>query len=180
MLQTHLVGDSVESPTTDRGHRVGNMDRSDISSWLNGPKEHLTNSGVDFGYPGQRLGLPETGVGSVAPMGRRLVALCIDWFFSILFVRVVSPSAVYGTDRYALLIMFIFICQAIFFTLLLGGSFGQRVTRVRITRIDGNRLSILRCVARTLLLALVIPAVIWDRDGRGLHDKVTGSVAVRG
>jgi uncharacterized RDD family membrane protein YckC len=32
---------------------------------------------------------------------------------------------------------------------------------------------------RTVLLCLVIPAFIWDRDGRGLHDKAAGTVVVR-
>jgi uncharacterized RDD family membrane protein YckC len=26
---------------------------------------------------------------------------------------------------------------------------------------------------------LVIPAVIWDRDGRGMHDRLLGTVVVR-
>jgi uncharacterized RDD family membrane protein YckC len=34
-------------------------------------------------------------------------------------------------------------------------------------------------VGRTLLLALVIPAVVYDRDRRGLHDKVGATVVVR-
>jgi uncharacterized RDD family membrane protein YckC len=32
---------------------------------------------------------------------------------------------------------------------------------------------------RTALLIVVIPAVIWDADQRGLHDKVAGTVLVR-
>ena len=31
---------------------------------------------------------------------------------------------------------------------------------------------------RTVLLFLVIPAVVWDRDGRGLHDKIAHTVIV--
>jgi uncharacterized RDD family membrane protein YckC len=34
-------------------------------------------------------------------------------------------------------------------------------------------------VLRTVLLLLLVPAVIWDRDGRGLHDKVSGTLLVR-
>jgi hypothetical protein len=34
-------------------------------------------------------------------------------------------------------------------------------------------------VARTLLLMLVVPAVVWDRDGRGLHDRLSGTVELR-
>jgi len=32
---------------------------------------------------------------------------------------------------------------------------------------------------RTLLICLVIPAVIWDRDGRGLQDRAAGTVVVK-
>jgi len=34
-------------------------------------------------------------------------------------------------------------------------------------------------LARTILLVLAIPALIWDRDDRGLHDKVAGTVVIR-
>ena len=33
-------------------------------------------------YPGQRLGLPEPGPGSLARLGRRIGALMIDWFIA--------------------------------------------------------------------------------------------------
>ena len=35
-------------------------------------------------------------------------------------------------------------------------------------------------IVRTLLLCLVVPAVVWDADGRGLHDSAAGTVIVRG
>ena len=31
---------------------------------------------------------------------------------------------------------------------------------------------------RTILLGFLIPAVVWDRDRRGLHDKAAGTVVV--
>jgi uncharacterized RDD family membrane protein YckC len=37
-----------------------------------------------------------------------------------------------------------------------------------------------RALLRTFLLVLLIPAVIWDRDGRGLHDRLTDTAVVRG
>ena len=30
-----------------------------------------------------------------------------------------------------------------------------------------------------LLLFLLVPAVIWDRDGRGLHDRARGTAVIR-
>jgi hypothetical protein len=36
-----------------------------------------------------------------------------------------------------------------------------------------------RPIVRTLLLIVVIPAVVWDADQRGLHDKAAGTVLIR-
>ena len=38
----------------------------------------------------------------------------------------------------------------------------------------------LRIIGRTLLLFLLVPAVIFDRDGRGMHDRLTDTAVVRG
>jgi len=37
----------------------------------------------------------------------------------------------------------------------------------------------LQSVARQLMICLVVPAVIYDRDQRGLHDKALKLVATR-
>src|SRR3954452_11507831 len=62
--------------TAYRG-RVDNRDA--IGSWIEGPKAAAERMGVEFGYRGKRLGLPEEGPGSIAPVGRRIAALFIDW-----------------------------------------------------------------------------------------------------
>ncbi len=153
------------------------MDRKDIGSWLQGPKAALENQGVDFGYPGERLGLPQVGPGAVASMGRRAVALTIDWFSSMAIAGMVFPQVSYNTK--SLLILEVFAVQVILLTALTGSSFGQRIMNVRIVNVSGARLSLPRVLARTWLLSWVVPALIWDRDGRGLHDKAVESVAVR-
>ncbi len=50
---------------------------------------------------------------------------------------------------------------------------------MRLVRLDGGWVGLWRPVLRTILLILVIPAVIWDADRRGLHDKLLGTVVVR-
>ena len=55
------------------------VDRKDIGSWLSGPD----TSGISK-YPGERLGLPESGPGSIARAGRRIAAICIDWGIALL------------------------------------------------------------------------------------------------
>lgn len=154
------------------------MDRKDIGSWLLGPKAALEQQGIDLGYPGKRLGLPETGAGSIARMGRRLLALSIDWLTSNLIVNAFFDFR-YGSTQSGTFTLLIFVIQVSFFTALIGASFGQQILGVGIRAVNGTRLGVIQCVLRTVLLALVIPALIWDRDGRGLHDKLTNAVALR-
>lgn len=153
------------------------MDRRDIGSWLQGPKAALEQQGMDFGYPGQRLGLPEAGPNSVARMGRRLVALVIDWFSCLAVAGLIFSAATY-TQR-SLYNLITFFVAVTFLTTFTGSSFGQRLVGVRLVGISGAALNPLQVLARTALLCAVVPALIWDRDGRGLHDRAVGSVAIR-
>ena len=38
---------------------------------------------------------------------------------------------------------------------------------------------LVRALVRTLLLAIVLPAVIWDKDQRGFHDRIAGTMILR-
>ena len=154
------------------------MDRSDLGSWLDGPS-------FGEGTPGERLGLPLEGAGSVARIGARAVALLIDWLLGVTVVTVVSTGTLgFGADqsvatRSAWTCLVIFFVAVSSFTWLTGASVGQRLLRVQVVRLSGQPLGLLRTLVRTALLCLVVPAVIYDRDGRGLHDKAVGTVAVR-
>jgi uncharacterized RDD family membrane protein YckC len=64
-------------------------------------------------------------------------------------------------------------------TALTGSSFGQRIMGIRVISLTRGRLDPARTALRTLLLCLVVPPLIFDRDQRGLHDKAADSVAVR-
>lgn len=123
-------------------------------------------------YPGERLGLPPTGSGSIARLGRRLGAIAIDWACAV-----VISIAFFAYDPIATLVVFAIVQIAFIPTL--GGSPGHRLLGMRVERFGGGWVGLWRPIVRTLLLALVIPAVIWDADQRGLHDKAAGSVLVR-
>ncbi len=122
-------------------------------------------------WPGERLGLPEHGPRSVARFGRRLGALVIDWGLSVLV-----SIAFFQYDAFATLGIFA-LTQIVFLTLV-SGSVGHVVFRMRVVPIAGGWIGAWRPLVRTLLLCIVIPAVIWDRDQRGLHDKAAGTVLV--
>ena len=155
------------------------MDRRDIGSWLSGPKAALEDQGMDFGYPGQRFGLPKQGVGSVARMGRRIVALTLDWTAAILVTHLVFPDLVYGSEGFAAATLGIFAAEVFLLTASTGASFGYRIAGIRLISISPARITFLKVLVRTALLCLAVPALIWDRDGRGLHDKAVGTITMR-
>lgn len=123
-------------------------------------------------YPGERLGLPESGRGSVGRPGRRFGALAIDWACAV-----VISIAFFQYDSLATLIVFA-VVQMLFIPTI-GGSPGHRLVGLRVVQLSGAWVGLWRPVVRTLLLILVIPAVIWDPDQRGLHDKAAGTILLR-
>ncbi|MBN8423253.1 RDD family protein [Microbacterium esteraromaticum] len=134
-------------------------------------------------YPGERLGLPSTGSGSIARPGRRIGALAIDYF-----AATIIAVGFFGYDQFALPAeagltqfapMMVFAALQVLFIPTAGGSPGHRILGMRIVRLDGAWVGLWRPIVRTVLLVLVIPAVIWDADQRGLHDKLAGTVLIR-
>jgi uncharacterized RDD family membrane protein YckC len=123
-------------------------------------------------WPGKGLGLPESGPRSIARIGRRLAALAIDWACAVLI-----SVAFFSYDPFATLAIFA-IVQAVFL-LFLNGSPGHLILGMRVVPERPAPLGIWRPFVRTILLCLVIPAVIWDRDQRGLHDRAIGTMLVR-
>ncbi|MEW1951527.1 RDD family protein [Pseudarthrobacter sp902506025] len=143
------------------------VDRKDIGSWLTGPD----TSGISK-YPGERLGLPESGPGSIARAGRRIVAIMIDWGIALLI-----SNFAFGGDPWATLAVF-----AIEQTLLvgtLGYSIGHRIMGIAVIKPGGGTPGPLAGLVRAVLLCLVIPAVIFDPDQRGLHDKAMNTLLIR-
>ncbi|GAA4845994.1 RDD family protein [Kitasatospora terrestris] len=148
-----------------------------MGSWIDGPKAAAEKMGADFGYRGERLGLPKEGPGSVAGVGRRLGALCVDsWLCSLVAYGLLSGGDLNGANRWTLPLFYV-VCVVLLATT--GTTLGKRLFGLRVVRLDGARATIPQVLLRTLLLCLVIPAAVWDRDTRGLHDKAVGTVEVR-
>ena len=127
--------------------------------------------------------MPQTGTGSIARPGRRIGALLIDYV-----AATIIATGFLGYDQFALpaeagLTMFapmaVFAALQILFIPTAGGSPGHRILGMRVVRLGGGWVGVWRPIVRTLLIVIVIPAVIWDADQRGVHDKVTGLVLIR-
>ncbi|MEO3752237.1 RDD family protein [Streptomyces sp. B6B3] len=152
--------------------------RQAIGSWLSGPRAAAEDMGVDLGYRGQRLGLPEDGPGSIASFGRRLGAIVVDWALCTLIAYGLIADGQPATASNWTLI--IFLVMGVLTVGTLGVTPGKRLLGIRVVHVGGGRLSFPRAALRTLLLSLAVPALVWDRDGRGLHDRAAQSVQVRG
>ncbi|MFE3830506.1 RDD family protein [Streptomyces sp. NPDC059092] len=151
--------------------------RQAIGSWLSGPRAAAENMGVDFGYRGERLGLPEHGPGSVAPLGRRFGALFVDWGLCMLIAYgLLADGDWQASGNWALGVLLVL---GVLTVGTVGFTPGKRLFGLRVVAVNGGRIGFGRVVVRTVLLCLAIPALIWDRDGRGLHDQLGRAVQVR-
>jgi len=135
--------------------------------WLTG----ALTSKSDSRYPGERLGLPEQGARSVARMGRRLAALCIDWLLCSL-IAVGLLHSQYWT-------IVIFAAGVYLLTAVSGFTVGKRIVGARVARLDGKPIGFFWALVRTLLLLTVIAPLVTDGDLRGLHDRAANTVVIR-
>jgi uncharacterized RDD family membrane protein YckC len=113
---------------------------------------------------------------------RRILALIVDWLVSTLAVIALVGLEDYtnasGPEQFY--VLFMYVGESVVLTWFAGGSFGKLVTGLRVVPVDGRvrPLNPLRVVARQVMIALVIPPLIYRNDGRGLHDMVAGTATV--
>lgn len=116
----------------------------------------------------------------MAPLGRRVVALFVDWGVSWAIAALIAP----GNELVPLAVL------AVMNVVLVGSigfTIGHRLLGLQVRVLgrpgqgaaDGAFVGFWRSTVRTVLLCLVIPAVVWDGDGRGLHDRAAGTVITR-
>ncbi len=116
---------------------------------------------------------------SYASWPRRIVALFVDWIVSTLVVvGFIGPHAYANDPVSSWLVLGVFAIEVAILTALAGGSFGQLLAGIRVLTTEGRPLNLLLAVARTLLICVVIPPLVFQSDsGRGLHDLAVGSAA---
>jgi uncharacterized RDD family membrane protein YckC len=125
-----------------------------------------------------------TGPSSVAPMGRRLAALIIDWALCYLIASSIAGHNVLAvTDAHyqdaQLVALLLFAVEVYLLTAISGLTVGKRLLGLRAIRTNGGRPGFGWAAVRTLLLLCVVPACLSDRDMRGLHDRAADTIVVR-
>lgn len=148
--------------------------RHGAGSWMEGPA---------FGRGsarGARLGLPAEGPGSLASTGQRMVGFLLDGIVANLLAGLPYLFGVhYGQGVRGYVVYGAFLLQEFLLVSIAGATIGKQLVGIRVVRADGGRVPWPWVLARTVLLGFLVPAVIWDRDGRGLHDRAAGALTVR-
>jgi uncharacterized RDD family membrane protein YckC len=148
------------------------------ASWLSGPEP--AQSGPGSGYPGERLGLPQTGPGSLVGFGRRIGALVVDWLIAYGLAALGLWSGLYGNAALGTAVLAVWWVLGVLAVRLFGFTPGQFAFGLTVASVNGRRhVGIGRAAVRGLLIALVVPPLFTDSDGRGLHDLFTGTAVVR-
>lgn len=156
-----------------------------MGTWLSGPGPFDAGDGEDGQdgqgkYPGERLGLPESGSGSLARMGRRLGALCIDWLVAYGLAGLVMALGIISLPMLSTAVLVIWMVLGTVAVRLFSFTPGQLAVGLAVVPADGrDRIGIVRAFLRVVLIALVIPPLVSDSDLRGLHDRLTFTAVVR-
>ncbi|GLZ53285.1 RDD family protein [Actinomycetospora sp. NBRC 106378] len=127
----------------------------------------------DDGYPGRDLGLPESGPGSAASPPARLGQFLLDLLIGGVVASAISFPA---PPTLSLVVWAVLVTVPV---AVIGQTPAMVLTGMRVLRTDGADRVGPWALARSASLFFVVPAAIMDRDGRGLHDRVSRTVVVR-
>lgn len=113
-------------------------------------------------------------------MGRRIAALMVDWMIAYGLAGLGIAVGVFGSSFLPTAVLLIWFILGVVSVRLFGFTPGQYVLGMRVASVD-NRLHVGtgRAAVRGLLIALVLPALFTDSDGRGIQDRFTATAVVR-
>jgi hypothetical protein len=159
------------------------MTRS-FGSWLSGAPLPDPAGGEQQpnDYPGQALGLPSSGPRSLAGMGRRVLAVAVDWLIALglaaWVMRLDGSGTLAGYPE--AVVEVIWFALGVIGVRLFSFTPGQFAFGLLVVSVDDRlHVGIGRAVVRGLLVGLVIPTLFVDRDGRGLQDRLTATAVAR-
>jgi uncharacterized RDD family membrane protein YckC len=115
-------------------------------------------------------------------LGRRLLGLTIDWlmcyaialgFFSG------SGSFIERASNARTPLTLLLFAEYLLLIVLSGASFGHRIVRLKVVRFsDGGAPTPIQALIRTVLMMLVVTAITYDDNGRGIHERLSGTKLV--
>lgn len=148
--------------------------RNNTDTTFTTPENHVTVPAP----PDPAEGRPVTGPGSLGRLFPRAIALVIDWFLCSVIAMGTLGYTYAGSGGEGFKPLLVFVIENILLVSTIGTTVGHRLLGLAVIRPGRPNPGFLSGTVRTVLLALVIPAVITDRFGRGLHDKIAGTLIV--
>ena len=113
-------------------------------------------------------------------LGRRLAAISVDWLACYAIIAAISGGiGQMGPDR-SLSILALFFVEVSILTALQGASLGQKIFGMKVVRFsDGGAITPLQALIRTVFLVLVVTAITYDENGRGIHERLSRTALIR-
>ena len=110
--------------------------------------------------------------------GRRMLGVLIDWLMS--YAIAIGFFVEFGEPSMGAVVFLIFTAQYLLFAALGGATPGHRVVGLKIVRFsDGAMPTPLQALIRTGLLVLIVTAITFDHNGRGINERLSNTVLVR-
>jgi len=118
--------------------------------------------------------------GKTVTLGRRVLAITLDWLACYAIVAALSGGIGQMRPDRSPIILALFFVELLILTALTGASLGQKTFGLRVVRFnDGGAITLLQALIRTIFLVLVVTAVTYDKDGRGIHERLSKTILVR-
>jgi uncharacterized RDD family membrane protein YckC len=114
-------------------------------------------------------------------LGRRFAALMVDWLACYFIVAASAGGIGAMASNRSWMVLALFFAEVAILSALQGATLGHRLFGIKIVRfIDGGIISPRQALLRSALLVTVVFAITFDENGRGMHERFSGSVLTRG
>ena len=110
--------------------------------------------------------------------GRRMLGVLIDWLMS--YAIAIGFFVEFGESSMGAVVFLVFTAQYLIFAALGGATPGHRIMGLKIVRFsDGQMPTPIQALIRTSLLVIILTAITFDQNGRGINERLSNTVLVR-
>jgi len=117
---------------------------------------------------------------TLAGFGRRVLALLVDWLIAYGLAALGMSLGWWSTAMLSTAVLAIWFVLGAVSLRLFSFTPGQLALGLMVVSVDNRQhIGIGRAAVRGLLVALVVPPLFADSDGRGIQDRLTNTAVVR-
>ncbi len=115
--------------------------------------------------------------------GRRMLGISIDWFaaYAVTLGFFAGGGTFLERTRGAGgTVLIVLTLEYLILVTLTGSSFGHRIVGLKVIRFsDGGAVTPLQALIRTVLMIIIITAITFDENGRGVNERLSNTVLVK-